>query len=125
MRDASICGLGQAAPNPVDCVIRYFPHELAAQGSGRRRGNAMNAITRAEAALVQGPTVEFELNGRKVAARAGETLLQVADREGVAIPRLCYKEGIRPRRQLPLVHGRDRRRARARTVVLPRAERRA
>ena len=32
MRDASICGLGQAAPNPVDCVIRYFPHELAAQG---------------------------------------------------------------------------------------------
>jgi formate dehydrogenase len=28
MRDASICGLGQAAPNPVDCVIRYFPQEL-------------------------------------------------------------------------------------------------
>jgi formate dehydrogenase len=30
MRDASICGLGQAAPNPFDCVIRYFPHELEA-----------------------------------------------------------------------------------------------
>jgi formate dehydrogenase beta subunit len=29
MRDASICGLGQAAPNPVDCVIQYFPHELS------------------------------------------------------------------------------------------------
>jgi formate dehydrogenase beta subunit len=29
MRDASICGLGQAAPNPVDCVIKYFPGELA------------------------------------------------------------------------------------------------
>ena len=29
MRDASICGLGQAAPNPMDCVIKYFPHELA------------------------------------------------------------------------------------------------
>ena len=28
MRDASICGLGQAAPNPVDCVIKYFAHEL-------------------------------------------------------------------------------------------------
>ncbi len=28
MRDASICGLGQAAPNPVDCVIKYFPNEL-------------------------------------------------------------------------------------------------
>ena len=30
MRDASICGLGQAAPNPVDCVLRYFAHELEA-----------------------------------------------------------------------------------------------
>ncbi|MBZ2209289.1 NAD(P)H-dependent oxidoreductase subunit E [Massilia soli] len=28
MRDASICGLGQAAPNPIDCVVQYFPHEL-------------------------------------------------------------------------------------------------
>ena len=31
MRDSSICGLGQAAPNPVDCVIKYFPHELASR----------------------------------------------------------------------------------------------
>lgn len=30
MRDASICGLGQAAPNPVDCVVKYFLHELSA-----------------------------------------------------------------------------------------------
>jgi formate dehydrogenase len=28
MRDASICGLGQAAPNPVDTVIKFFPNEL-------------------------------------------------------------------------------------------------
>ena len=31
MRDASICGLGQAAPNPFDCVVKYFPHELEAK----------------------------------------------------------------------------------------------
>ena len=29
MTDASICGLGQAAPNPVRCVQKYFPHEIA------------------------------------------------------------------------------------------------
>jgi formate dehydrogenase beta subunit len=29
MRDASICGLGQAAPNPLLCVIKYFPEELS------------------------------------------------------------------------------------------------
>ncbi len=28
MVDASICGLGQAAPNPMLSVIKYFPHEL-------------------------------------------------------------------------------------------------
>jgi formate dehydrogenase len=28
-RDASICGLGQAAPNPLLCVLKYFPEELA------------------------------------------------------------------------------------------------
>jgi formate dehydrogenase len=29
MRDASICGLGQAAPNPLLCVLKFFPDELA------------------------------------------------------------------------------------------------
>lgn len=28
MADASICGLGQAAPNPVRCVQKYFPQEV-------------------------------------------------------------------------------------------------
>jgi formate dehydrogenase beta subunit len=31
MADASICGLGQAAPNPIACVYRYFPHELQSE----------------------------------------------------------------------------------------------
>ncbi len=28
MRDASICGLGQAAPNPLSSFLKYFPEEL-------------------------------------------------------------------------------------------------
>lgn len=28
MQDASICGLGQAAPNPLLSVLKFFPHEL-------------------------------------------------------------------------------------------------
>lgn len=31
MGDASICGLGQAAPNPIRCVLDYFPHEVGGQ----------------------------------------------------------------------------------------------
>jgi formate dehydrogenase len=28
MTDASICGLGQAAPNPIKMVIKHFPDEV-------------------------------------------------------------------------------------------------
>ena len=29
MASASICGLGQAAPNPLLCILKYFPEELS------------------------------------------------------------------------------------------------
>ena len=32
MEDASICGLGQAAPNPLRCAIKYFPEEFRSHG---------------------------------------------------------------------------------------------
>ncbi len=35
-------------------------------------------------------TIEFTLNGETVAARPGETIWQVAERQGVEIPHLCY-----------------------------------
>ena len=28
MRDASICGLGQAAPNPVESALRFFAEDV-------------------------------------------------------------------------------------------------
>ena len=28
MVDASICGLGQAAPNPIKSVMKHFPDEI-------------------------------------------------------------------------------------------------
>ena len=51
----------------------------------------MNAFTHQE---VDAPTVEFELNGRQVSGRSNETLIEIARREGVAIPHLCYKPGL-------------------------------
>src|SRR5437660_587436 len=40
--------------------------------------------------------IAFRLNGEEVDAFAHETIIQAADRLGVAIPRLCYKPGMRP-----------------------------
>ena len=40
--------------------------------------------------------INFHLNGLQVQAHAGETLWEVAQRQGVAIPHLCHKPGYRP-----------------------------
>jgi formate dehydrogenase major subunit len=54
----------------------------------------MNAITRSELAHLDVPTVDFILNGKPVRGKTTESLLEIADREGLEIPRLCYKEGM-------------------------------
>ena len=41
-------------------------------------------------------TVEFTLNGKKITALEGETILQCGKRLGIDIPHLCYTEGMRP-----------------------------
>jgi len=53
----------------------------------------MTAITRQEIAALP---VEFKLNGKSVVGRADESILQTAAHYGIEIPRLCYKEGLRP-----------------------------
>jgi formate dehydrogenase major subunit len=40
--------------------------------------------------------VQFTIDGREVSAELGETIIQTADRNGIDIPRLCYKPGYRP-----------------------------
>ena len=41
-------------------------------------------------------TISFELDGQTIDALPEETILQAADRLGIAdIPRLCYKKGYR------------------------------
>ncbi len=54
----------------------------------------MNAVTRHELAQLEAPLVSFKLDGREVSGRADETIIQIADREGIEIPRLCYKDGL-------------------------------
>src|SRR4029077_6252711 len=58
------------------------------------RAHAMNALTRNEIASLEASIVRFELNGREIEARADRTLIEIADAEGIAIPRLCYRSGL-------------------------------
>jgi formate dehydrogenase major subunit len=54
----------------------------------------MNAINRNEVAQAEAVSVSFRLNGKEVAGNANETIIQIAKREGVEIPHLCYMEGL-------------------------------
>jgi formate dehydrogenase major subunit len=54
----------------------------------------MNAITRIEREEADASTVTFLLDGREITARHTDTLIEIADREGIEIPRLCYKAGM-------------------------------
>ena len=54
----------------------------------------MNAITKHEVIHLEGPLVEFQLNGRDVQGRSCETLIEIARREGIEIPHLCYRQGM-------------------------------
>ncbi|RJF96668.1 formate dehydrogenase subunit alpha [Noviherbaspirillum cavernae] len=54
----------------------------------------MNAISRNEIVELDAPLVSFTLNGREVSGKPTETIIEIAKREGVEIPHLCYKEGL-------------------------------
>jgi [NiFe] hydrogenase diaphorase moiety small subunit len=41
-------------------------------------------------------TVSFSLDGKKIEARVGQTIMEAADEAGVYIPRLCYMKGLTP-----------------------------
>ncbi|MDB5890383.1 MAG: tungsten-containing formate dehydrogenase alpha subunit [Polaromonas sp.] len=53
----------------------------------------MNAPTQPVEVLPQ--TLAFKLDGRDATAFDGESILKAAERHGVDIPRLCYKDGMR------------------------------
>src|SRR5690606_26531415 len=94
-------GPGRPEPDAVGAALLRAGGRRAQpgrEGGSRRRrrrrvragGTAMNAPV--ETAVT---TIEFELDGERCEAVAGETILQAARRRGVEIPTLCYKDGYR------------------------------
>jgi formate dehydrogenase major subunit len=53
----------------------------------------MERVTTQQLAMMP---IEFKLNGRTVIGRPDETIIETARKNGVEIPHLCYKPGLRP-----------------------------
>ena len=157
MRDASICGLGQAAPNPLLSVLKYFPEELSkplGTGDVMSSANGHNSSGTPGAGAPMGyghddkgaaigaakndgrvhvthrnegsddRTVAFTLDGVEVTCAHGRDDLAGGEAPGHRHPAsvLFAQAGLPPRRQLPCLHGRGRRRARAGRELHPHAD---
>ena len=53
----------------------------------------MERVTTKQLAMMP---IEFKLNGKTVIGRPDETIIETAKKNGVEIPHLCYKPGLRP-----------------------------
>src|SRR6478735_7611603 len=53
----------------------------------------MERVTTQQLAMMR---IESKLNGRTVIGRPDETIIETAKKNGVEIPHLCYKPGMRP-----------------------------
>ena len=109
MRDASICGLGQAAPNPLLSVLQLLP---GGPRDDRRPERPTTPRRRLHARRPRGrrPARRDDLAGRPPRG----------DRDPP--PLLLARARLPARRQLPGLHGRDRGRARPRRLVHPPAD---
>ena len=112
MRDASICGLGQAAPNPLALPHALFPRGIRRNGERARQCNRTRTVASSSTAGGRGPR-RARRSGRSPSGR---------DRDPASL--LLARARLSRRRQLPRLHGRDRGRARARRLLHPQARRR-
>src|SRR5205085_119334 len=97
--DTRLCGMTQNGKNPVG-----YGHDNkgAALGDAVGQGRPGVAHTVAPEKVIGktdgGETIALTLDGQEVQAHDGETIWQVAQRQGTTIPHLCYspEPGYRP-----------------------------
>src|SRR5271156_1182229 len=76
---------GRIEPGDARCV------DLRPRPGGRKSAHLRDQILPRRVQGSRGMTkIKFELDGQQVEAKAGETIWQVAKRQGCEIPHLCY-----------------------------------
>ena len=97
IRNTSLCGLGQTAPNPVFSTIRYFRDEFEAHILDKECAAGVCKINKVEEVASMKPSKRIKtlkIDGMDVGGRADETILELARENGIEIPTLCEMEGL-------------------------------
>ena len=100
VKNTSLCGLGQTAPNPVLSTLRYFRDEYLSSMLREALSGTASARQKHETAEVtrmSRPRVTRRHASRSTtrtsSAREDQTILEVARENGIDIPTLCHLEG--------------------------------
>ena len=105
----SFCGLGQGAPNPIFSTLRYFRDEYLAHIVDKRLSRRRLCHRAAGGGSGMTTVYTLTIDGRDVAGTEGQTIMDVAEENGIDIPGLCHLPGIHDRGACRLCVVRDRR----------------
>ena len=99
VKAASLCGLGQTAPNPTLTTLRYFMDEYRAHIEEGRcpAGICHPAKVEGGGERMNKPGAEIRtlmIENRECGGRADQTILEVAEENGIFIPTLCRLSGL-------------------------------
>ena len=102
VKETSLCGLGQTAPNPVLSTLKYFKNEYIEHIVNKRCPRRRLQYPGSRAAVSPGgdgmsASVDVKtliIDGQEVSARAGQTILEVAREHDIDIPTLCHLDGL-------------------------------
>ena len=97
VKNTSLCGLGQTAPNPTLSTLRFFrkeyeellqPDPFGPRGNGEAKKTELANPNNFMAAKT------LTIDGKEVSAEEGATILEVATDAGIKIPTLCHLDGV-------------------------------
>ena len=88
MGDASICGLGQAATNPVQMVLKHFPEECRPEHVTAQANAFASSVAESRHEPIRSTVHARRRRGRGRAGR--DDLAGGATALGIEIPHLCY-----------------------------------
>jgi bidirectional [NiFe] hydrogenase diaphorase subunit len=102
VKETSLCGLGQTAPNPVLSTLKYFKNEYIDHIVHKR---CPAGVCNMEARWLPNPPwrcwhehqcrrKNALIDGQEVSARSGQTILEVAKENDIYIPTLCHLDGL-------------------------------
>ncbi len=104
VKEASLCGLGQTAPNPVLSTLKYFKNEYIEHIVHKRC--PAGVCNMAGASTVEAAqwrcwherrplkSKHWSSTARKSAPARGQTILEVAQENEIDIPTLCHLDGL-------------------------------